>query len=486
MVTFFVALVLLIIGYLTYGKFVDKVFQPYQSPTPCVKHPDGIDFTPISTPRAFLIQLLNIAGLGPIFGALAGAMWGPVVYFWIVLGSIFAGGVHDYASGILSLRNDGSSISEVTGAYLGKIILQIMRVFSVVLLVLIGATFTNGPAGLLAMLTPANLTQNFWLVVLLIYYFMSTLFPIDKVIGKLYPVFGILLIVMCLGVGGGTVLERTANMPEIQLNNLHPGGTPIWAMMFVTVACGACSGFHSTQSPMIARCVSDERNARKIFYGAMISEGIIALIWAAAGVSFYESGTVGLYENLKAVNNNYSAMVYTIGKGLLGPVGVVLAVLGVGICPITSADTAFRSARLTISDWFHIDQSKTSKRLAITIPLLLAGAVLTQLDFSIIWKYFSYSNQTLAMIVLWTAAAYLCKWKKGTMVSLMAAIPATFMSAVTCTYLFMAPECLHLSTSIAYPVGIAFAIICVIVYIVKGILPNYKDNNNTPTTVNAE
>lgn len=473
MLTFFVALALLIVGYLFYSKVVDKVYQPYQAPTPCVKHPDGVDYIPLSTPKAFLIELLNIAGLGPIFGALSGALWGPVVYFWIVLGSIFAGGVHDYTSGMLSMRNDGASISEVTGNYLGKVMLQVMRVFSVVLLVLIGATFTSGPAGLLAMLTPDALNKTFWLVVLLVYYFLATLFPIDKIIGRLYPLFGVLLILMCVGVGGGTLIERAGSMPEMQLANLHPAGTPIWSMMFITVACGACSGFHSTQAPLMARCVSDEKEARKIFYGAMIAEGIIALIWAAAGMSFF-GGTQGLFDANKAINSNQSQMVYNIGKGLLGPVGVVLTVLGVGICPITSADTAFRSARLTISDWFHIDQTKIPKRLAITIPLLAAGTVLTQMDFSMVWRYFSWSNQTLAMIVLWTGAAYLCKWKKASMVSLMAAIPATFMSAVTCTYFFMAPECLHLSTAVAYPVGIIFAVACAAVYVVKGVIPNSK------------
>lgn len=473
MLTFFIALALLIVGYLFYGKVVDKVYQPYQAPTPCVKHPDGVDYIPLSTPRAFLIQLLNIAGLGPIFGALSGALWGPVVYFWIVLGSIFAGGVHDYSSGILSIRNDGASISEIVGSYLGKVMLQVMRVFSVILLVLIGATFTSGPAGLLAMLTPDALNKTFWLVVLLIYYFCATLFPIDKIIGRLYPLFGALLIIMCVGVGGGTLIERAGNMPEMQLANLHPAGTPIWSMMFITVACGACSGFHSTQSPLMARCVSDEKEARKIFYGAMIAEGIIALIWAAAGMSFF-GGTQGLFDANQAINNNQSQMVYNIGKGLLGPVGVVLTVLGVGVCPITSADTAFRSARLTIADWFHIDQTKIPTRLAITIPLLAVGTILTQLDFSMVWRYFSWSNQTLAMIVLWTGAAYLCKWKKASMVSLMAAVPATFMSGVTCTYFFMAPECLNLSTAIAYPVGIIFAVACAAVYVVRGVIPNSK------------
>ncbi|QAT48504.1 carbon starvation protein A [Caproiciproducens sp. NJN-50] len=473
MITFFVSLILLIVGYFTYSKVVDKVFQPYQSPTPCVAHPDGVDFVPISTPKAFLVELLNIAGLGPIFGALLGALWGPVVYFWIVLGTIFAGGVHDFASGTLSMRQDGASISEVTGRNLGKVMLQIMRVFSVILLVLIGATFTTGPAGLFAQLTPASLTKNFWVVILLIYYFLATLFPIDKIIGKLYPIFGALLILMCLGVMGGILFTGNYTVQEISIANQHPAKTPIWSMMFITVACGACSGFHSTQAPLIARCVDDERKNRKIFYGAMVAEGVIALIWATVGIAYY-GGTQGLYDAGNAIHNNQSAMVYNIGKGLLGPVGAVLTVLGVGVCPVTSADTAFRSARLTIADWFHIDQKKVSYRLAISIPLFAVGALLTQLDFSVVWRYFSYSNQTLAMIVLWSAAAYLCKWKKNSMASLVAAVPATFMSAVTCTYFFMAPECLHLSTAIAYPVGIIFAVVCAGIYVVKGVIPNWN------------
>ncbi len=472
MITFFVALALLIIGYFTYGKFVDKVFQPHQSPTPCQAHPDGVDFVPISTPRAFLVELLNIAGLGPIFGALAGALWGPIVYIWIVFGTIFAGGVHDFLSGTLSMRQDGASISEVVGNNLGKVMLQVMRVFSVILLVLIGATFTTGPAGLFAELTPNILTKNFWVVILLIYYFLATMFPIDKIIGKIYPIFGVLLIVMCVGVIGG-IFAGGYPIEELTLTNEHPAKTPFWSMMFVTVACGACSGFHSTQAPLVGRCIDDERKNRRIFYGAMVAEGVIALIWATVGIAFYH-GTKGLYAAGNALHNNQSVMVYNIGKGLLGPVGVILTVVGVGICPITSADTAFRSARLTISDWFHIDQKSIPSRLKISIPLFAAGALLTQLNFSVIWRYFSYSNQTLAMIVLWTGAAYLCKWRKGTLYSLVAAIPATFMSAVTATYLFMAPECLHLSTAIAYPVGVIFAAICFVIYVVKGVIPNMK------------
>lgn len=484
MFTFFVALGLLILGYFTYSKVVDKVFQPYHSPTPCVAHPDGVDYVPISTPKAFLIELLNIAGLGPIFGALAGALWGPVVYLWIVFGTIFAGGVHDFISGTLSMRQDGASISEVVGQNLGSGMRQVMRVFSVVLLVLIGATFTTGPAGLFAELTPQSLTKNFWLVILLIYYFIATIFPIDKIIGKLYPIFGVLLIIMCVGMVGG-LFAGHYTLPEMTLANEHPANTPIWSIMFITVACGACSGFHSTQAPLIARCVDDERKNRKIFYGAMVAEGVIALIWAAVGMTYY-GGTQGLFDAGNAIHNNQSTMVYNIGKGLLGPVGAVLTVLGVGVCPVTSADTAFRSARLTISDWFHIDQKNIPKRLAIAIPLFAVGATLTQLDFSIIWRYFAFSNQVLAMIVLWAGAAYLCKWKKHSLVSLMAALPATFMTAVTCTYFFMAKECLNLSTSIAYPVGIIFAVFCLALYIIKGVVPNWKQSGAAGKATPAE
>ncbi|MBS5135328.1 MAG: carbon starvation protein A, partial [Oscillospiraceae bacterium] len=299
----------------------------------------------------------------------------------------------------------------------------------------------------------------FWLVVILLYYLCATFLPIDKIIGKLYPIFGICLIIMALGVAGGIIFGGY-QMPELwdHFANEDPNGKPIWAMMFVSVACGAISGFHATQSPMMARCITSEKEGRTVFYGAMVAEGIIALIWAAAGVSFY-NGAAGLSGALAAVNNNQGEIVYQICHGLLGPVGAVLAMIGVIACPITSGDTAFRSARLTIADWFKIDQSKMTTRLFLAVPLLAVGAILSQLDFSMIWRYFSWSNQTLAMIVLWTGGVFIHKYGYPPIASLMAAIPATFMSAVSITYFFQAPECLHLSTSIAYPVGIVAAIL---------------------------
>ncbi len=459
MVSFFLGIVLLVVGYFVYGTVVDKIFGPDTRKTPAEAMEDGIDYVPMKTWRVFLIQLLNIAGLGPIFGALAGAVWGPVVYLWIVFGCIFAGAVHDYLTGMISMRSKGASIAEITGTYLGNGMKQVMRVFSVVLLILVGTVFATGPANLLAMLTPAVLDKTFWLVVVLVYYFLATLLPIDKLIGKIYPIFGICLIIMALGVGGGIVFGGY-QMPELTLANLHPKGSPIWPLMFITVACGAISGFHATQSPMMARCIAHEKNGRKIFYGAMIAEGVIALIWASAGVAFY-NGTGGLAQ---ALTGGQPAVVYEITHKLLGPIGAVLAMIGVIACPITSGDTAFRSARLTIADWFKIDQKKSMPRLYLTLPLLLVGAALSQIDFNIIWRYFSWSNQTLAMIALWAGAMYLFKYQKFHWI---ATIPATFMSAVSCTYILMAPEGFKLSTAIAYPVGIVFALGCLGLFLFK-------------------
>jgi len=484
MITFFVCLALLIVGFLFYGKFVEKVFHIDDRQTPAVAHPDGVDYVPMKTWRVFLVQLLNIAGLGPIYGAIAGACWGPAVYLWIVFGTILGGGVHDFLSGMMSERNDGKSISEVVGLYMGKVITFVMRVFSVVLLIMVGVNFAKGPADLLAKLTPDVLNGTFWLAVVMLYYLAATFLPIDKIVGKLYPIFGICLIVMALGVGGATLLMHGADMPELSLANLavvHPSGTPKWAMMFVTVACGAVSGFHATQSPMMARCITDEKQGRTVFYGAMVAEGIIALIWAAAGVTFYTHGGSlldGMSGLAAAVGaQGQGGVVYDICTTLLGPVGGVLAMIGVIACPITSGDTAFRSARLTIADWFHIDQSDTKKRAALAIPLLAVGAIIVvALPWTVLWRYFSWSNQTLAMIVLWTGAVFLHKYGYPPIACLMSALPATFMTAVSVTYFFQAPECLNLSTSIAYPVGIVVAAAFFVLFYVQTFV-RHKDEN---------
>lgn len=462
MLSFFICLALLIGGYFVYGKMVDNTFGTDDRETPAVRINDGVDYVVMPQWKLFLVQLLNIAGLGPIFGALQGALWGPVVFLWITFGTIFAGGVHDYFSGMLSERNDGASISEVCGIYLGGLMKNVMRVFSIVLLVMVGTVFAVGPAGLIVTLFQNNgasgvvTNKEFWLWVILAYYFIATFISIDKIIGKIYPVFGICLIIMAVGVAIGIFTKAEYVIPEIWTNfyNMHPAGTPIWSVMFITVACGAISGFHATQSPLMARCMKSEKQGHFVFYGAMVCEGVIALIWAAAGCSLY-AATGGLNTGLQeALANGQSAAIYDVCKKTMGGIGIALAMLGVIACPITSGDTAFRSARLVVADWFKIDQKAYMSRLKLCIPLLAAGAIIGHLDYTIVWRYFSWTNQTLAMIVLWTASMYLFKEKKNYWLT---AVPATFMSAVSMTYFFYAKECLNLGTAVAYPAGIVLA-----------------------------
>lgn len=463
MISFISALAVLVLGYALYGRLAEKVFAPDDRQTPAITDNDGVDFMPVKTYKAVLIQLLNIAGTGPIFGALMGACFGPVVFLWIVFGSILGGAVHDYMSGMISERNKGASIAELSGKYLGKPALYIMRIFSVLLLLLTGTVFVTSPAELIAGLTPDVLSKGFWIIVILIYYLLATLMPIDKIIGRLYPVFGIVLIVMAVSIAGGLFFLPDYTIPEITFADLHPDDLPIWPFMFVTVACGAISGFHATQSPMMAKCITSEKEGRKVFYGAMIIESVIALVWAAAGVAFY-GGTQLLNEALST--NGQSSTVYEICKTMLGSVGGVLAIIGVVICPITSGDTAFRSARLILAEWTGLEQKKFKGRLLLTIPLLGVGAILTQLDFNVLWRYFSWSNQTLAMISLWVATSYLLKHAKKNYYSLITALPATFMSAVSLTYILMAKEGFSLPASVSYVAGALFAglLFCLYIY----------------------
>jgi len=463
MISFLIALAVLLVGFLTYGRLAEKVFGPDDRKTPAFEINDGVDCVPIKTWKALLIQLLNIAGTGPIFGAIMGACFGPVVFLWIVFGSILGGAVHDYMSGMISERNKGASIAELSGIYLGKPALYVMRVFSILLLLLTGTVFVTSPAALISDLTPGFLGNTFWIIVILVYYVLATLLPVDKIIGKLYPVFGVILIVMALSVAGGILFIPKYHIPELTLVNLHPDNLPVWPFMFVTVACGAISGFHATQSPMMAKCIMSEKDGRKVFYGAMIIESVIALIWAAAGVAFY-GGTQMLQSAISELGQ--SGTVYQISKEMLGNVGGVLAIIGVVVCPITSGDTAFRSARLILAEWTKLDQKKISGRLIITIPLLAVSAVLTRLDFNVLWRYFSWSNQTLAMISLWVATSYFIRNGKKWYMTLITALPATFMSAVSATYILVAKEGFKLPVSIGYPVGGAVAVILFTVYVV--------------------
>ena len=468
MISFLLCLALLILGYVFYGKVVANTFGPDDRETPAVKINDGVDYVVLPQWKLFMIQLLNIAGLGPIFGALSGALWGPIVFLWITFGTIFAGGVHDYFSGMLSERNEGVSISEISGIYLGGTMKNVMRVFSVVLLVMVGTVFAVGPAGLLQLLCSKSgaagllSSKMFWLILILIYYFIATFLSIDKLIGKIYPVFGICLIVMAVGVALG-IFTKGYEIPEIwsHFYNMHPKATPIWSFMFITVACGAISGFHATQSPLMARCLKSEKQGHFVFYGAMVTEGIIALIWAAAGCAIYTG------EELLALGGGGSTAVYDVCSKTMGGIGIALAMLGVIACPITSGDTAFRSARLVLADWFHLDQKNWKNRLMLCIPVLGVGAILGignalgKIDYTIIWRYFSWTNQTLAMIVLWAASMFLFYEKKNYWIT---AVPATFMTAVSITYFMLGNECLGqflnkdgYNTALAYPVGILFA-----------------------------
>ena len=477
MISFLICLAILIGGYFVYGKIVDNTFGPDDRETPAVRINDGVDYVVMPQWKLFLVQLLNIAGLGPIFGALQGALWGPVVFLWITFGTIFAGGVHDYFSGMMSERNDGGSIAEITGKYLGPVMQNIMRVFSVVLLIMVGTVFAVGPAGLIVTLCKNNgmsgalTTTLFWLVIILVYYFIATFISIDAIIGKIYPIFGICLIIMAIGVIFGIFTNPAYTIPEIweHFGSMHPSGTPIWSFMFITVACGAISGFHATQSPLMARCMKSEKQGHFVFYGAMVSEGIIALIWAAAGCALYTG------EELLALGGGGSTAVYDVCSKTMGGIGIALAMLGVIACPITSGDTAFRSARLVLADWFKMDQKSWKNRLLLCVPVLGVGAflgignALGKIDYTIIWRYFSWTNQTLAMIVLWCASMFLFYEKKNYWIT---AVPATFMSAVSATYFTMAPECLgafHIGAKIAYPVGIVVAVLFlgIFVYTIK-------------------
>lgn len=467
MITFFVSLIILILGYIFYSRIIERIggIDPGRE-TPAYSMKDGVDYLPLPWWRIFLIQFLNIAGLGPIFGAIAGAMWGPVAFLWIVLGSVFAGAVHDYFSGMLSLKHSGLSITEIVGIYLGNGAKQFMRGFTVILMVIVGAVFIMGPAKILAGLTPGALSVTFWVWVVFIYYLLATMLPIDKIIGRLYPVFGFALVFMALGLIIA-LFVKGYHVPELNLasiTNFHsePDKFPVFPMLFITIACGAISGFHATQSPLMARCLTNEKYGRRVFYGAMITEGVVALIWAAIGMSFF-GGIRELNDVMNSNNGNAAFVVNEISNSLLGTFGGVLALLGVVAAPITSGDTAFRSARLIVADFLNLKQKSIGNRLVISIPLFLIGFLLTQIDFSIIWRYFAWSNQTLATVVLWTITVYLAKEQKFYWITL---VPAVFMTAVITTYLMFAPEGFSLSKEISYPVGTSISVITLALFFV--------------------
>ena len=474
MITFFIALALLIGGYFIYSRVSEKVFAIDERKTPAIANPDGVDITPLPKWKAFLIELLNIAGTGPIFGAISGALFGPIVFVWIVLGCILGGAVHDYFSGMISSRNNGESIVRLAGKYSGKIVEVIMRVFSIVLLILVTAVFVVSPSSLLESLTSGNVKAWIWMIIILAYYFLSTIVPIDKVIGKIYPVFGVILIIMAIAVIVGIeinheqypLLELIGNFRDFSKAN---GDLPWWPFMMTTVACGAVSGFHATQSPMIAKCIKSEKEGRQVFYGAMVAEGIIALIWAAAAMAFYRVDTAEGWHSLAAIGGS-SNSVNEISKGVLGPVGTVLAIVGVVICPITSGDTALRSCRLIVGETFKIKQKKIINRIILTVPLF--GAVIgisiwnfmDPANFNILWHWFAWSNQVLAAVSLWVSTGYLYVTSDNKYKSLFTAIPALFMTAVVAIYIFAEPN-LALGRFIPYHIALIIGFsLCAILF----------------------
>lgn len=478
MISFTIALALLIVGYFVYGKFVSRVFgQDPNRVTPVHTQADGVDFVPLPTWKIFLIQFLNIAGLGPIFGAIMGVMFGPAAFLWIVFGTIFAGAVHDYLSGMLSLRSNGASLPEIVGAQLGGGIKNVLRVFSLLLMILVGAVFVYNPADLLAMLTPESLDRMFWIVVIFAYYMLATLLPIDKLIGKLYPVFGFALLFMAVGimtmlyVNSGIVPEMWSDFSNQRLN---ADAAPIFPMMFVSIACGAISGFHATQSPMMARCLKNEKHGRPVFYGAMVTEGVVALIWAAAAVVF-TGGYTQLQETLGS--SSPAVLVNSVSKEWLGTFGGILAVLGVIAAPITSGDTALRSARLIAADFMNIKQKKIAKRLLVSVPIFALCFVVMLIPYEALWRYFAWCNQVLSVFTLWAITVYLAHHGKAYVITL---IPAMFMTAVTVTYIFFAPEGFSaltlaaLDTAIPYELAVGIGLTATVLLL--GLFVRYRRN----------
>lgn len=469
MYTFIGGLILLVVGYFTYGKFVEKMFGVKEDrTTPAYVNSDDVDYVPMSTKKNALIQLLNIAGVGPIFGPIMGALYGPVAFIWIVFGAIFAGAVHDYLTGMISIRNRGAHLPELAGKFLGKVMNHVVNVFAVLLLLLVGTVFVSSPATLLYNLMDGWMAMGVILAAIFIYYILATLLPIDKIIGRFYPFFGALLIISAVGILIQLVLTG-APIPELTFKNMHPDNLPIFPLLFLTISCGALSGFHATQTPIISRTTQSEKQGRKIFYGMMIAEGAIAMIWAAAAMSLF-NGYDGLNDML--ANGGPAGIVSEASTLLLGSIGGTLAILGVIILPITSGDTAFRSARMIIADYFNLSQKKIMSRLWIALPLFVLSFALTKIDFTLLWRYFSWANQSTAAIALWVGAMYLFIAKKNYWIAM---IPAVFITMATMTYIINAPIGFGLSLNAAY-VGATIVTIIIIVLFFKAAKKNRADN----------
>lgn len=478
MITLLISIVILIIGYYVYGTICERIFEiDPDRPTPAYTESDGVDFVPLPRWKSFLIQFLNIAGLGPIFGAVAGAMWGPVAFLWIVLGCLIAGGVHDYFSGMLLVRNSGKSFTEISGTYLGNQVQFVLRILTFVLLIMVGTVFFVGPANILyGMIGGEVMTVGIISGLILFYYFISTVLPIDKIIGKLYPAFGVVFLFMSVSIFAAIFYY---DLPVAELNmeaftNLHsnPDKFPVFPMLFVTIACGAVSGFHATQSPIIARCLKNEKEGKSVFFGTMATEGVVALIWAAVSMSFF-GGIRELNIFMDDNGGNAALVVNEICNKLLGPVGGFIALIGVVVAPITSGDTAFRSARMLIADVFKIDQKDLKKRVSLALAIFVIAFFISKTDFGVIWRYFAFTNQALATFVLWTIAVYLMQRNKAYWLAL---LPAVFMSMVVISYILLAPEGLSLSQPISY--GTAGVVTAILVFLFFKHRSDYRKANS--------
>ena len=475
MITFFISFVALVLGYLLYGKFVSKVFAPDDRKTPAVVINDGIDYVPMPNWKIFMIQFLNIAGTGPIFGAIMGAKFGPAAYLWIILGCIFAGATHDFFSGMLSMRNNGADLPALIGKYLGKTPRNVMLVFCVVLLIMVGTVFVYSPAEILGHISGGSLL---WIIVIFAYYVVATMLPIDKIIGKIYPIFSFSLLFMAVALIV-ILLIKMPVLPELWdgLGNMAKEQAPsftdnIFPCLFITIACGAISGFHATQSPLMARCLKSEKMGRPIFYGSMITEGLVALVWATVAMwFFYDSPTPG-YEQLAAAKGFHTSapmVVTTVCQDWLGILGGVLAILGVVAAPITSGDTAFRSARLIVASALKLNQKPKMNRLYVCLPIFVVSIALLAWQssnpdgFNVIWQYFGWSNQTLSVFTLWAITVYLVRKNKPYVITL---LPALFMTGVCSTYLFISKQAFGLQEDLAYYLGILTVIIAMVWFVV--------------------
>ena len=458
-IAYLVCALLLVAGYLWYGRLAEKVYGVDMEMTmPCVSKADGVDFVPLPMWKIFLIQLLNIAGLGPVVGAVSGCLFGPVALLWIVIGCIFAGAMHDFLSAAMSAERGGENLPEIVGAELGRPARYAMRLVCIFLLLMVGVVFTLLPAGMVSKLF-GLMSPMEWSIAILAYYFLATILPINAIIGRVYPFFGAIFLFMAVGmavmlpVGGYDVL------PNLDfLSNQHPKGISIWPMLFVTIACGAISGFHATQSPMMVRCLRRPSDLRRVFYGAMVAEGLVALIWCVVGLSLREVIVNGNETLAQLIVQNPSSAVHAAATLLLGSTGGMVAVLGVVVLAVTSGDTAMRSCRLMLADVLHVKQAGIMSRLALALPLFAVVILISQLDFSVIWRYFGWGNQTLACFTLWSVAV--CLRRRGRR-SIMALLPALFMTCMCSTFLLHAPECaINLPLQVATPIGCAIAAIC--------------------------